>query len=121
MIPLQSTILQYIEDQLDAMEKRPHMWGPDLCIELQYLQLLEFRSITLRPELERTNPRAVLEAFSDFLARRFPGTAPVPLSCLLPRERPERELMNILGEFRRELVTQMAPEEAPVQAPGDGL
>lgn len=117
MISLQSTILGYIDEQLDAMQKHPRMWGPDLCVELQYLQLLEFRSVTLRPELERTNPRAVLEAFSEFLARRFPGSPPVPLSSLLARERREGELMIVLGEFRRVLVPQMIPEEASVQAP----
>jgi hypothetical protein len=106
----QDTILRYIDDQLDAIARVPAMWGPPQCVELQVLQLLEFRSVTLRPELEKNNPRAVLDSYDEFLARRFPGAPPAPLAVLLESEQRSSELMTILGEFRRMLVRKMKPE-----------
>lgn len=106
----QDTILHYIDDQLDAIARAPEMWGPPQCVELQVLQLLEFRSVTLRPQLEKDNPRVVLDRYDEFLARRFPGAPPAPLAVLLEGMRRSSELMMILDEFRRELEQDMQPE-----------
>lgn len=110
MSAAQDTILRYIDDQLDAIARASGMWGPPHCVELQVLQLLEFRSVTLRPELEKSNPRAVLDSYDEFLARRFPGASPAPLAVLLESETRSSELMTILGEFRGELEHEMKPE-----------
>ncbi|WP_044250860.1 hypothetical protein [Chondromyces apiculatus] len=112
MTTLQGNLVRYIDEQLDAIERRPRMWGPDLCVELQYLQLLEFRSATLRPELERQDPRAVLDEFARFLALNFPGAPPLPLTALLAESHRERELVAFLREFRRMLIIQMGAESA---------
>jgi hypothetical protein len=110
MSSLRDTIVQYIDEQLDTMARRPEMWGPPHCVELQVLQLLEFRSVTLRPEMEQVNPRAVIDAYRQFLTRRFPGAPPFPLAILLERNHRAIELMPILGEFRTALVREMMPE-----------
>lgn len=110
MSSLQDTILRYIDEQLDAMARAPEMWGPPHCVELQVLQLLEFRSVTLRPEMERRNPRLVLDAYDEFLARKFPGAPPSPLAILLERAGRAAELMKLLGQFRKKIVREMQAE-----------
>lgn len=110
MSAAQDAILRYIDDQLDAIARAPEMWGPPQCVELQVLQLLEFRSVTLRPQLEKNNPRAVLDRYDEFIARRFPGAPPAPLAVLLEGMKRSSELMTILGEFRRALAQDMQPE-----------
>ncbi|AKT37740.1 hypothetical protein [Chondromyces crocatus] len=110
---LQSIIVRYVDEQLDAIEKHPRMWGPDLCVELQYLQLLEFRAIALRPAHELSNPRAVLDAFTRFLASEFSGAPPVPLSALLAKEHREGELAKLLRAFREQLTSDMVAESVP--------
>ncbi len=76
MSSLQDRVLRFIDEQLDAIRKRPGMWGPDIAVELQILQLLEFRSVLLRPALEDANPRAVLDAYEEFLALvHHPGSS----------------------------------------------
>lgn len=111
MRALQERILKFIDDQLDAISKQPAMWGPDIAVELQILQLLELRSVVLRPALEASNPRAVLDAYEEFLARKFPETSPIALASILTRTERANELTTIMGDFRRELVAQMLPED----------
>jgi hypothetical protein len=111
MNSLQQRILEFIDEQLDAINKRPGMWGPDIAVELQILQLLEFRSVVLRPALEASNPRAVLDAYEEFLTQKFPGAPPVPLASLVTTANKAGQLTTILEEFRRNIVMQMLPED----------
>lgn len=111
MSSLQERLLGYIDEQLDAIRRRPGMWGPSIAVELQVLQLLEFRSVVLRPALEASNPRAVLDAYQEFLRRELPGAPPLPLASLLEKEERAGELTGYLERFRRELVAQMHAED----------
>lgn len=110
---LKDSILRYIDEQLDAIESAPSAWGPPLCVELQVLQLLEFRAVTLFPE--REYPHAVLDAYEEFLGRKFPAAAPSPLAVLLEKQSGGRgeeqlivELAHLLGEFRKQLAHEMS-------------
>ena len=114
MSSFQRRMLDFIHGQLEAIHLRPGMRGPDIAVELQILQLLEFRSVVLRPTTEEANPRAVMDAYEAFLARRFPGAPTLPLASLLARDERSAELRAVLDEFRRELVDQMLPEERAV-------
>jgi hypothetical protein len=111
MSSLKDRVLQFIDGQLDAIHKRPGMWGPGIAVELQVLQLLELRSVVLRPALEASNPRTVLDAYDGFVARQFPGAPPEPLSAVLERSGRAAELTSILARFRGEIVREMPPED----------
>lgn len=111
MSSLQYRLLRFIDEQLDEIHKRPAMWGPDIAVELQILQLLEFRSVVLRPALEAENPRAVLDAYEEFLARKFPDHPPVALASILARDERNNELTLFLQEFRHEQEEEVVPED----------
>lgn len=110
MSSVQQRILAFIDNQLDAMSKRPGMWGPNIAVERQAILLLELRSIILRPGLEESNPRVVLNAYSDFVARTFPDAPPLPLSTILARAGRSADLGSLLGAFCNEVVAGMIPE-----------
>ena len=115
MNSLRDTLLEYIDGQLDAIARTPGMWGPPIGVELQVLQLIKFRSVTVRPEFDRQNPRTVLRAYNAFLARKFPGAPPVPLAVILEQDGRTDELMQILQEFRDEQVREMSSPLGLVQ------
>jgi len=110
MTPLKDTIVRYIDERLDAITDAPPMWGSDEAVEMQVLQLLELRALTLRPEVERGQPRAVLDAYVAFLRRKFPKEPCMNLAALLEKHAKQGDMSPILEEFRREMMAKV-PEE----------
>lgn len=112
MSSLQRSLVQFIDEQLRYILEAPGMWGStNEAIELQVLQLLEFRSATLRPELEQRAPRTILEGLQAFLRREFGDPPPMPLFALVEAYGREEEFIPLLGRFVRETVQDMAEED----------
>jgi hypothetical protein len=111
MSALQTTILAYIDEQIQAILSAPEMWGSDESVEMQVLQLLEFRSVTLRPELEKRNPRTVLDEYHGFLKKTFPGAPSYPLFGLVKEYGREREFISLLRGFSDRLIRDMQPDD----------
>ncbi|WP_147448754.1 hypothetical protein [Corallococcus terminator] len=110
MSALQTTILAYIDEQIEAILSAPKMWGSDESVEMQVLQLLEFRSVTLRPEIEKSNPRAVLDEYHGFLRQTFPEAPPYPLFGLTKRYGRESEFISLLKRLSEHIVRDMQPD-----------
>ncbi len=111
MSSLQDRMLGFIDEQLTSITQRPGMWGPNIAVELQVLQLLELRSVVLRPALEASNPRAVLDAYEAFIARKFPNQPPLALASILEKTNQNSNFGPILDEFKCELISRMLPEQ----------
>jgi hypothetical protein len=111
MSTLQATLIAYIDDQLRAILSAPEMWGSEESVEMQVLQLLEFRSVTLRPELEKREPRTVLNEYHCFLKEMFPGAPPYPLFGLVKEYDREDEFITLLKGFSERLIHGMQPDD----------
>ncbi|AFE06038.1 hypothetical protein COCOR_04803 [Corallococcus coralloides DSM 2259] len=99
MSTLKEAVLSYIDEQLNSILAAPGMWGSGESVEFQFIQLLEFRSVILRPELEKTNPRSVLDDYQKFLGEAFPGSHPAPLFRLVAKHRREQDFTSLLERF----------------------
>jgi hypothetical protein len=102
-------VLRYVEQQLAALKKYPLMWGPPLCVELSYLQLLETLVVALRPDLDQREPMLVKERYRRFLAARFPSLPPGYLAHELG-ERRISELVSALSEFEGAIRAEASPQ-----------
>jgi hypothetical protein len=111
MTGLAETIIRYIDRRLDAMLRAPAMWGSDESVELQVLQLLELRALTVRPQDELQHPRATLDAYVAFLRRKFPKDPCTNLASLLEQTQKQEDLPRILSEFRQEMDERNQPED----------
>ena len=95
---LQRTLLEFIDERLESLLRVPEMWGSDESVELQVLQLLEFRLLTLSPSLKDEVAR-VQQEYVQYVRERFPGEPPEPLAMLLSRHGRSAELTSILRGF----------------------
>lgn len=86
----------YIDQQLDSLCERPEMWGTNLCVELQYLLLMELWLVSTRPDLEGQNPRWVQDEFRNF-CRRAGYQTNIPLS---DNNIEAEQFKSLLREFR---------------------
>jgi hypothetical protein len=111
MSDLKDTVVTYVDEQLHAILMAPGMWGSPESVEFQFLQLLEFRSVTLRPELEKVNPRSVLEEYHRFLKEEFPGAPSYPLFRLVEKYDRKMEFVSLLKKFSEHLKQQMRPSD----------
>ncbi len=110
MSALKDRIVAYVDDQLRAMFAAPEMWGSNESVELQALQLLQFRSFTIRPDLEEREPRTVLDAYHRFLREEFPTAPPHPLFCLVDEAGRQNEFITLLRAFSARLSREMLPD-----------
>lgn len=113
MTTLKDTIIDHVDDKIQAMFDAPAMWGSDESVELQVLQLLEFRSIAVRPEFEKLHPRHILDSYQRFLRKKFPGAPPNPLYCLVEDYNRKSEFIRLLREFCDEQRQEMDQAESP--------
>jgi hypothetical protein len=111
MSALCNTVVHFVDEQLRYIFAAPSMWGGDEAIELQVVQLLEFRSVALRPELEKRAPRTILDAYHRILKEEFPGAPPYPLFALLEKFERKGELIPLLRRFAERIVREMEPED----------
>lgn len=98
-------MLRYVTEQLDSLRERPEMWGPNICIELQHLMLMEMWLVAVRPELEHQNPRLVLEEYGAYCRRHGHG-GNTPVSDKL---REPSQLAKLLTSFREEFAQRLSP------------
>lgn len=100
-----SEIQTYIEQQLESLCRRPEMWGDSICVELQYLLLIEFWLVNTRPELEQKNPRIVRDEFQRF-CRRAGYNDRIPLA---DNKIPPATFQRLLLEFKDSFSKRMTP------------
>ena len=71
MSSLRDILLRFIGDRMEHLLSRPGMWGPDIAVELQFLQLVEIHSTILH---SRADSEARFEklrgAYLSFLRNR---------------------------------------------------
>ena len=95
----------YIDQQLDSLCERPEMWGTNLCVELQYLMLMEFWLVSTRPDLEIQNPRFVLDEFHKFCKRAgYPANIPLSDNSI-----EQDEFKRLLRDFREHFSKRIPP------------
>lgn len=95
---LQRTLLGFIDERLESLLRVPEMWGSDESVELQLLQLLEFRLLTLSPSLKEEVAR-VQQEYVQYVRGMFPGEPPESLATLLSRHGRGAELTGVLRGF----------------------
>jgi hypothetical protein len=95
---LQRTLLEFIDERLESLLRVPETWGSGESVELQLLQLLEIRLLTLSPSLKDEVAR-VQRDYVRYVRERFPGEPPEPLATLLSRHGRDAELASMLREF----------------------
>lgn len=101
----QNLVLGYVAEQLDSLCDRPEMWGPTLCVELQFLMLMEFWLMTTSPKLGHRHPRLVLEEFHAFRKRHgFDVKKP-----LADANHPIDKFKQFLRAFREDFLKRVAP------------
>ncbi len=108
--------IEYVNEQLDSIERAPEMWGPPLAVELQYLLLLEFYVVTAAPEVAQSNPRYVRELFAEFVQAVAPDAQTKPLSTAVPNP---VALAGELARFR-EIVRERSPHPPFPPVCGEG-
>lgn len=101
-------ILAYVDEQLAGMRRAPLMWGPPIAIEMQYLQLLETRLLVMRPDLDREQPRLVLDRYIEFLRKKHPKAGNGALANLFD-DASAGELVAALHDFENALSDLVAP------------
>lgn len=100
-----STIVDWIDKSLDDLLAAPGMWGSNEAVEMQFLQLLEFRSLVLQPQEQLASPRRVIDAYSAFVSKRFALSPPRPFFAVAQaRGLRGQEFTSVLEEFRRIMV-----------------
>lgn len=105
-------LIAAIDERLVAMVRRPALYGPDIAVELQVVQLLAVRAAALRDEpgpLGTFRPGDALVAFNR---RHFPDAPPVTLSDLLAARGESHRLGELLGDFCREVIHMLDSEAA---------
>jgi hypothetical protein len=90
--------LKFIDGRLDSMLRVPEMWGADESVELQILQLLQLRWLTLSPESEQKLGR-IKQDYIQYVRSKFPQEPPETLAAILARHGRRAELSALLEEF----------------------
>jgi hypothetical protein len=95
---LQSTLLGFIDERLQSLLRVPEMWGSDESVELQFLQLLEIRLLTLSPN-SRSQVARIQREYIRYVQAKFPDEPPEALAAILARLGRRTELPELLREF----------------------
>lgn len=90
-------VLSMIDERIDGIAKRPRMWGGPEALELQMLQLLEFRSMVGRPVLA-SSPDEVRTLWWSFINEKAGRPFNSPLFVLFDVV-DAMEFGKVLGEF----------------------
>lgn len=109
MSDFRDRLTHWLDARLEALLRTPAMWGSDEAVEMQALLLFELQAFARQPGRVEAAPGAVLDAYADFLRRKFPGRPRAPLSELAPEQ-----LSAWLSEFHG-LLVQSFPAENPFE------
>jgi hypothetical protein len=99
-----ATLLRFLDTRLDALLRTPALWGSSESVELEFLQLMEVRTVLVRPSLAEKALRCLQLAYEAFVQQYLPGAAPETLASLLAAGHQDERLVELLGEFRREFL-----------------
>lgn len=103
MSETKDNILSLIESRLDNMIHAPQMWGGPEAVEMQILTALEIRTMCISPNLITEKPRVVIDAYVDFLMKKFPTYGRLPLHQIVedPHGDGAGEFRNTILEFQK--------------------
>lgn len=114
MSTLRDTIIRWIDKRVNAMLEAPRAWGSDEAVEMQILLLLQFRTLTLRPDFDHGDPGSLVDAYMDYLGRIYPQNQHQPLHKIIETDRLgfniAKELETIVRVFNENML-----EENPFQ------
>lgn len=109
MSDFRDRLTHWLDDRLGAVLSAPAMWGSEEAVEMQALLLFELQAFARQPGRVECAPGEVLDAYAEFLRRKFPGRPRAPLSELAPEQ-----LSAWLSEFHG-LLLQSFPAENPFE------
>lgn len=94
-------ILEYIDIRLDSMTSEGAMrrWGKEEALELQVLQLLEFRSLVFRPKAFKENPQEIRRMYSIFKLEYLADDSAIPIWANLKKHKELDDLPETLADF----------------------
>ena len=100
MSGLRQTLLDFIDTRIQSMLARPAAWGSAESIELQVLQLIEIRALTLHPDTEPQRVFKLLQrAYERFIEDNLAGSGPEPLAVILQQRDRSTDFGALLHQF----------------------
>lgn len=106
VVEYESSIVKYIDAQLDAMATHPFTWGSSESLELQALLLLELRNVARQSAT--TQPGmipSVRDRYFDFWGEHFGSYACIGMAGALTELGREEELPKYIAMMRERLST----------------
>lgn len=117
MSSLRDTLIKFMDERLESLLRVPEMWGSDESVELQVLQLLELRWLTLQPHA-RGELEQIQRDYIRYVREQFPQEPPESLAAILARHGRSAELPKLLGGFIAE--QRQKTEDALMRFPAGG-
>lgn len=111
MLNMQELLLHYIDECIGSMRRAPETWGSPECLELQALQLMELRSLAVRPITFQRNHRETMRVYHGFLSRVLDSDPTFLLSSGLAQRGRLDELPKLIGELYSEVKARLPPED----------
>ncbi|WP_437905175.1 hypothetical protein WME95_43855 [Sorangium sp. So ce327] len=112
---MRDLLLKYVDEGIRAMRRAPAMWGSPESLELQALQLLELRTLVLRPQTFQRNHRETMRVYRDFVAQAMKVEPSRLLASLLEERGIVEELPTMIAQLYAELQARL-PEEDPFES-----
>lgn len=114
MTSLRDALLHFIGDRMEHLLSRPGMWGPDIAVELQFLQLVEIHSTILHSRTDsEVRFEKLRDAYLSFLRNRIPGAGSLFLSGVVKGD--SEQMAVVLREFWQVWMSETA-EENPFES-----
>jgi len=111
MLNQQELLLHYIDECMGSMRRAPDTWGSPESLELQALQLMELRSIAVRPVMFQRNHREMMRIYHGFVAKLTDGDPSFLLSSVLSESGRIEELPEMLSDLYAEVQARLPPED----------
>jgi hypothetical protein len=108
-------IIEHIDARLASMSLpgAARMWGSGESLELQALQLLELRTLALRPYSFTADPREMRRAYMSFVAKKVKNPPSMLMWAILEQGNASTTLPAFIGDITRN-VAQELPQDDPV-------
>jgi len=99
MNPAERHLVEFIAVRLESMLRRPAVWGSNLSVEEQVLQLLEIRRVLLDPASKMDGRRAINPGYRRYVAKAVPSDSATPLAVRLGEQGRDDEFVSILQAY----------------------
>jgi hypothetical protein len=99
MSTIERRLLKFIAERIESMLRRPSVWGSNLSVEDQVLQLIEIRRLILVPANDGGGTRGLMQRYVHFIGTQIPNATPQPLSVQLERLGRSAEFSMMLKTF----------------------